>query len=310
VGRNRRLEPKSGGDWNTVYLASLRISIVYAQDSTTIIEPCELSEKGIALSALLETLTVDELIGYPAAVANLRSCDSSKYLNPIYKAIYLADKYRDHESAVDCLLSHLLSALGFNDDRLFSFPQLRIPLHFGRADVEWAIADYTILDVISFYRCCFCEDKIVKEVLVNCENKIVAEGIALHQQNSRLANAASSAVDAGATATAGASAGSDVDTDTVAVSTITVPSPIVGVRVSGFQFYFYSIPYSKAALTAMQSKMLPTDPTEVVCYPQDGLNFLSQVQRPIIISLLDSLRATVAKAGTASVRRISKLKDL
>jgi hypothetical protein len=151
--------------------------------------------------------------------------------------------------------------------------------------VKWAIADYTILDIISFYRCCFCEDKSVKEVLVNCGPQIVAEGIALHQQNSRLANAVSSAVDSGSTATAGASA---------------VPSPIVGVRVSGFQFYFYSIPYSKAVLTAMQSKMHPLDPTEVVCYPQDGLNFLSQAQRPMIISLLDSLRTTVAKAGVPS----------
>ena len=305
MGKKRRLEPKSGGDWNTAYLASLGISIVYAQDSMTIIEPCELSQKAIALIVLLETLTVDELIDYPAAIANLRTSDSSKYLNPIYKAIYLTDKYKNHESAVDCLLRHLLSALGFNDDRLFSFPQLRIPLNFGRADVNWAIADYTILDIISFYRCCFCEDKSVKEVLVNCGPQIVAEGIALHQQNSRLANAVSSAVDSGSTATAGANAGSDTDTDVVAV-----PSPIVGVRVSGFQFYFYSIPYSKAVLTAMQSKMLPLDPTEVVCYPQDGLNFLSQAQRPIIISLLDSLRTTVAKAGTNSVRRSSKLNDI
>ena len=45
--------------------------------------------------------------------------------------VYLTQKYKDHESAVDCLLGHILSALGFNDGRLFSFPQLRSPLKYG-----------------------------------------------------------------------------------------------------------------------------------------------------------------------------------
>ena len=44
------------------------------------------------------------------------------------------------------------------------------------------MADLTILDVVSFYRSCFGEDKSVKEVLVDSSPQMIAEAaFALHQ---------------------------------------------------------------------------------------------------------------------------------
>ena len=120
-----------------------------------------------------------------------------KYYTPIYKAVYLTQKYKDHESAVDCLLGHILSALGFNEGRLFSFPQMRSPLKYGE-EIKFAIADFTFLDVVSFYRSCFCEDKSVKEVLVDSSPQMIAEAFALHQLNSEypITNTSSSSSEA------------------------------------------------------------------------------------------------------------------
>ncbi len=284
--KRKRLEAKSGGKWDEAYLKSLKISIVSTSDPTAVIQNCDISQEARDLIQQLAGLTLDELIDYPRIILDADAPE--KFFLPIYKAIYLTHKYKDHESAVDCLLGHLLSALGFNKGRLFSFPQLRVPLRFGddAAEDKFAIADFTILDIVSFYRTCFCEDKSVKQELKDCGPQIVAEGMALHQLNSHYSTAHVA----------------------VAASDPTIlPSPLVGVRVSGFLFYFYSIPYSDAVLTAMRTREVPEEPTEVTYYPADGLNFLAVTDRCAIISLLDMLQSSVAQSGTASIRRSSKL---
>jgi hypothetical protein len=98
-----------------------------------------------ALIDLLQDLTYDELSLYPSAM----KLDEvpRKYYTPIYKAVYLTQKYKDHESAVDCVLGHILSALGFNEGRLFSFPQMRSPLKYGEdiISLQWLISPFLML---------------------------------------------------------------------------------------------------------------------------------------------------------------------
>ena len=91
----------------------------------------------------------------------------------------------------------------------------------------------------------------MEQELVDFGPQIVAEGMALHQLNSRYAVAAQPAATSSA----------------VDPSILPSPCPIVGVRVSGFQFYFYSIPYSDAVLTAMRTREEPTpEEATVVTY--------------------------------------------
>jgi hypothetical protein len=284
VNKRQRFEGKSGGQWDAAYLARLKITIEFTEHPGDIIpfNSEEESEKAKEMIHLLKELSYDELVAYPISIRDEGA--PAHYFLPIYKAIYLTNKYKDHESAVDCLLGHLLTALGFNDGRLFSFPQLRVPLRFGEDEGKFATADFTIIDVVSFHRVCFCEDKSVKSELLDCGPQIVAEGMALHQLNYCKATAATTSSEANPS-----------------------HAPVVGVRVSGFRFFFYSIPYSQAVLTAMESQEVPLDGTVVKCFPADGLDFLVRAQRPLIIQLLDQLQKNVAQAGTQSVRRSSKL---
>ena len=123
------------------------------------------------------------------------------------------------------------------------------------------MADFTILDVVSFYRSCFSEDKSVKEVLVDSSPQMIAEAaFALHQLNSEypITNTSPSS------SPSSSEAASDIadHSEAIVVEEHISPVPIVGVRVSGFQFYFYSIPYSlPAVLKALETQLTPEEPT-------------------------------------------------
>lgn len=108
------------------------------------------------------------------------SCEQLQH--PIWKSLYMLLKYSNHESGVDAFVSLLLSELGFMQEWLWLFPQLSLPLMFGKI-AKTAIADFTILDVFSFYRMAVVEDKSENEIRQNSEPQIIAEAIAVHQQN-------------------------------------------------------------------------------------------------------------------------------
>ena len=72
----------------------------------------------------------------------------------IWKALYMVHKFPNHESAVDAFVQLLLREIGFNDGWSHVFPQLRLSLTYGEKpnSVEKdAIADFTIMDVVSFF---------------------------------------------------------------------------------------------------------------------------------------------------------------
>ena len=91
ISEDRKLVSKSGGDWNDQYLTALKITIVPTTDTSEVIEHCELSREAEDIINLLGSLTFDELLVYPKMIAE--GTAPPKYFLPIYKAIYLTQKY-------------------------------------------------------------------------------------------------------------------------------------------------------------------------------------------------------------------------
>jgi len=68
----------------------------------------------------------------------------------------------------------LLEKLGFFDNWLYAFPQMRIPLMYGNIK-KWTIADFAIIDVLSYYRMAVVEDKRFDDQSRNSEPQLIAE---------------------------------------------------------------------------------------------------------------------------------------
>jgi len=77
--------------------------------------------------------------------------------------------------------------LGYFNDWLFAFPQLDVALDFGDV-VRQAKADFTVLDITSYYRMAIIEDKRQENETLNSEPQLIAEAIAIHQQNMMTTN--------------------------------------------------------------------------------------------------------------------------
>lgn len=87
----------------------------------------------------------------------------------------------------------------------------------------------------------------------------------------------------------------------VIVSDLTM---IYGVRVNGFMFSFYAIPFSPSIRTAMTTKTAVHDQTKVKRIWK--LDFLRNEHRKQIIFALDKLRSIVEATGVSSGRLHSK----
>jgi hypothetical protein len=110
--------------------------------------------------------------------------------HPIWKALYIMQTCPHHayESAVHTFVLLLLQALGFTDGYLWVFPQLSLPLCYGDSKQQ-AKADFTIMDinVPSFYRMAVLQDEIDPySGPMNSEPQLIANAIAIHQENTRL----------------------------------------------------------------------------------------------------------------------------
>ena len=151
----------------------------------------------------------------------------------IFKAVYMIQKYADHESGVDCFVQLLLNRIGFFDDWLYVFPQLRLKLIYGGGTVKEAIPDFTVIDVVSFLRMAVMEDKRYNDAIVNSEPQLIAELIAMIQSNLPV----------------GPKVAQLSSTETAEISP--EEQPVIGVRVSGLNFHFYRIENSEHLLHAM-----------------------------------------------------------
>jgi len=226
--------------------------------------------------------------------------------SPLVKATYLCGKYSDHESIVDSFVHHLLHRLGFNDDWLYAFPQLSLPLRYGTTSTTVAKADFAILHVLSFYRMAVVEDKRVGSDTVNSEPQLIAEAIAMSQANKvesrkriRSASGESSISKSGHSSSSGHSSPSS------STGSAALDDTLFGVRVNGLKFYFYSIPVSDAVLTAMSNSRTSAAPTIVYRLMNKNavcLDWAVKEQRVIIIEVLDAVRSYLSEEGSKSQR--------
>jgi hypothetical protein len=200
--------------------------------------------------------------------------------HPIIKALFLVRKYSNLESGVDAFVQLLLFYLGFFEQMLFPFPQLKLPLLFGDVEKD-AIADFVVLDILSFFRMAVIEDKILDRHHVDSEAQMVGEAIASCQQNNKIVGPAAKKQ---------------------RTNISTVPNDeIFGVRVSGTFFHFYIIPVSPAVLGAMESKKATNVHTEIIKY-ESILNFIEESHRETIIRFLSAMRTVISRQGASRGR--------
>jgi hypothetical protein len=214
---------------------------------------------------------------------------------PLVSATYFVKKYQDQESNVDPFMHLLLKKLGFFDGWTYAFPQMKTILTFGRG-VKEATADFTVLDVLSFYRMAIIEDKRFQDPVLNSEPQLVAESIALHQANNGMSKKRRRSY-AGSSSTAAACPssypieGSDADGN------------IFGVRVNGLEFYFYIIPVSETVLTAMSVMSASTSDTTFFKLAKRSdsttcsFNWTEKSDRKIVITVLDAFSAVMIIIG-------------
>ena len=165
-------------------------------------------------------------------------------------------------------MNELFRLFGFFEETLYPFPQLKMKLFFNHTVTRDAKADFTIMDVLSFYRIAVFEEKNISE-LSNSEPQLIAEGIALQQMNLRMFNPSSSH----------------------GKVSYEMMDATYAIRVHGYYFYFYLIPVSPAILNAMDTGSSATDTTEVLKVGDDcGLNLLDPDDRSIIFSIFRGLR--------------------
>jgi len=178
------LDAKCGSQWTFKQLTELKVRF-------TIVNETELFPHHTVAVSAKATKMIEELQGlnygsfnmyHSLLTGTLRDSSSAEYLqDSIYKAVYMAQKYSDHESGVDCFVLLLLNRLGFFDDWLYVFPQLHLKLVYGDAIVKEAIPDFTVMDVESVLRMAVVKDKRRDGELEDSEPQLIAALIALFQ---------------------------------------------------------------------------------------------------------------------------------
>jgi len=260
------LIPKSASSWIKDDLDKLKVCFV-EKESFHAFSNITTSSKSLGLIDELKDLADSN---YCREYSNF-SRDDAFLKNFFTKAIFIIQKYHDHESAVDCFVQQLLYRIGFFDDWLFVFPKRRLTLTYGRSEnICTAVPDFTIMDVVSNARMAVIEDKSVDNVYVNSEPQLIAELIALLQLDACIC-------------------------------------PVIGVRVSGLKFWFYRIENPKLLLSAMSSKVGVDEETTVEKLGgSDGFNFLDFEDRTKIITTLDNICTVVKREGEESNHRDSE----
>lgn len=279
-----KIDAISANKWDESYLTKFSIKfndITVEEFVGTSYVP---SDKATNLIAQLSDLSLDTFDAYPNRNSKTTDYQAARDNNllqhPLIKSVYLTSKFHNRESAVDSFVFILLYELGFFSGMLYAFPQLDIPLKFGSQDCH-AIADFGILDIVSFYRMAVVEDKSVNNEVLNSEPQLLAEAIAAHQMNVELESSLTQEFT------------SEQEIDNI----------IYGVRVNGNYFSFYEIPISPSILQAMNYESSTN--TDNFVKRVSNLNFLKKKERENIIRILEYLRNQISSRGIGSKRRPS-----
>ena len=325
-----RLIPRSAGDWGQLESDQLRVkwtSVSTIRDFLDgFCDEGEESKEAIQLKAELEKMTSDIIRAYGVKVREERyptidSISSSSstpldgyYQHPIFKACAMIDKYATNESAVDMFLTLLLWRLNYFSDWLYVLPQCRLPLMYdeqtGTPFKNWAIPDFVIFDVGSFFRMFIVEDKSSDNRNVVSNYQMLGQGIAAHQQNvfndgsyvpsgfKKAKTEYSSSASSSSSSTSSSSPNPFAATD---------DGPLFGLRVNGLRFHFYLIPIGEAVTKAMSLRRVATADTPVREFNNkgEGLDFTQKEDRDKIIKLLDRMCLKIKQMGQESRRRNS-----
>jgi hypothetical protein len=237
----------------------------------------DLNEEYLKIYATKPDITWEELVDRRKELMS-----NSKAHHPILKNCYLMKKYKEHESAVDSLVSLLLMHLGFYDDLLFVLPQLRLSIKYGESDKRESKGDFTILDILNFYRMAVIEDKNFQSEDMNSLPQLCAELIALYQHNGETERALKRI-----------KLGPKVEDQ--------MKSPLVGIRVNGKYFNFYLFSMSEQIETAMKTQTKANEPTKVYRLGT-GFQFFDKEERKTIISILDCLQLYLTEISSNAPR--------
>ena len=206
--------------------------------------------------------------------------------HPLFKALFIMDKYSHLESPVDSFVFQLLCHLGFNDNWLYIFPQLPLRLK-SKKQSKISKPDFTLMDIISFYRAVVIEDKKSDDRdFSGAEAQLVAEAVSAQQSNVVK------------------------DHSHPSKRSRSLPTPdentIMGIRVCGFYFTFYRIPYSQPLINSVLNEVVASETTIVQRCRRSGYDFRNAGDRKVVVSLLDSLLDQFTHDGEQAKRRLSK----
>ena len=206
--------------------------------------------------------------------------------HPLCKALFIMEKYSHLESPVDSFVFQLLCHFGFNDNWLYIFPQLPLKLRSNKRSII-SKTDFTLMDIISFYRAVVVEEKKTDERdSSGAEAQLVAEAVSAQQAN---------VVKELWRPTKRSRSLPTSDDNT-----------IMGIRVCGFYFTFYRIPYSQPLIDAVLNEVVASETTVVQRCRHAGYDFRNAGDRKVIVTLLDSLLYQFTYDGEQAQRRLSK----
>ena len=228
---------------NSTKLEQLGIEFEIARTLTDLLKPFAVSEEDSQLTTEAEKLITDlDAISFDMLVAFRNNND---YTDPnatlhalaqtdsLVKTMFMVFKFGNVEAIVDLFVAFLLERIGFFQGILFACPQFPHQIHFG-TEQRIASPDFTIMDVLSFFRAVVIEDKSTDSSAaeVNVEAQLIAEAIAICQANESKMKQQLEQVHA--------KEGAQVD------------NTILGIKVKGMEFTFYAIPITSHIITAMK----------------------------------------------------------
>jgi hypothetical protein len=305
------ISPESASKWTDEYIQQLKILFdevsinEFFKDYESISENLSISTDAEELLKSLNNLGLNNRKEYltrvgDSAIEMQTKRENGELMDPIRKSLFLLEYYSNNEALMDSFIYLLLYRLGYYNEMLFPIPQLSLDLIFGTDKSNKAKADYVIQDILSSYKMAVIEDKSKDMERVNSEPQLIAEAIAVHQQN-RLKMESSKRRKLSSSLSSSLEHLSEVD-NTECIESMT--NSMFGVRVDGCIFSFYNIVITPSILTAMNSKVEATADANV--QKIGGLNFLDAGDRKIIITTLDYMKKVITSNGQLSKRKLSR----
>jgi hypothetical protein len=285
----QKIIPDCASNWNSTKLEQLGIEFEIARTLTDLLKPFAVSEEDSQLTPEAEKLITDlDAISFDMLVAFRNNND---YTDPnatlhalaqtdsLVKTMFMVFKFGNVEAIVDLFVAFLLERIGFYQGRLFTCPQFPHQIHFG-TEQRIASPDFTIMDVLSFFRAVVIVEKstdssnVVAEEM-DVEAQLIAGAIAIYQANESKMKQ-----------------NSHVKKEPAFVDNTT----ILGIKVKGMEFTFYAISITSHIITAMK---MCAHTHHKSCVSKFGPHtFLSTEGRRLIIHVLHIFKHITLTSST------------